>query len=245
MDIFLADILAYLTVIIPNWYILGPGLVMIALELLEKIAELKVPGRTYFHLVFTVCLVVAMFLTWRDVYHDNKRLSGELETVRKSQDKPIAKDDSTNKLQQQLNENAIELQEQTRLNANLRKQLIEKERRLIELEAYKAERATAKSVPDRLQSFIEAGHQFREQCQYSHLDPPLTAIHIWFETVVSFSQENLSNTLVSEIRQAWRGPNPQEGVDPKNKCVKAERVVERLQKIQEDLRLTGHTPILK
>ena len=36
-----------------------------------------------------------MFLTWRDVHHDNQRLSGELEAARKEMNKPIIKDDGS------------------------------------------------------------------------------------------------------------------------------------------------------
>ena len=54
---------------------------MVILELADKVGGWKAPGKIYIHLVFTACIVVAMFLTWRDVYHENQRLSGEIQTL--------------------------------------------------------------------------------------------------------------------------------------------------------------------
>ena len=119
MEIFSSDILAYLKATVFNWYFLDPGLVMIVLELLDKLGVWKAPGKTYIHLVFTACLVVAMFLTWRDVYHDNQRFSGELETARKEMNQPIIKDDGSqaiiDDLRQQIIKKDIEAQELKRL----------------------------------------------------------------------------------------------------------------------------------
>ena len=119
MENFPADIAEYLKANVSNWFFLGPGLVMIVLELLDRVAGWKAPGKAYIHLVFTACLVGAMFLTWRDVYHDNQRLNAELKTVRNELDKPIVKDDGSKAiiadLQQQINRKDIEAQELKRL----------------------------------------------------------------------------------------------------------------------------------
>lgn len=111
MEIFSSDIPAYIKSTVFNWYFVGPGLVMIVLELLDKVAGWKAPGKTYIHLVFTACLVVAMFLTWRDVYHDNQRLSGELEIVRNEATLSASgKDRQINELQQLQHGNEAKLQ---------------------------------------------------------------------------------------------------------------------------------------
>jgi hypothetical protein len=110
MEIFSSDIPAYIKSTVFNWYFLGPGLVMIVLELLDKVAGWKAPGKTYIHLVFTACLVVAMFLTWQDVYHDNQRLSIELEIARNEATLSAGKDRQIIELQQLQHGNEAKLQ---------------------------------------------------------------------------------------------------------------------------------------
>lgn len=214
MEIFSSDIPAYFKATVFNWYFLGPGLVMIVLELLDKVGGWKAPGKTYIHLVFTACLVVAMFLTWRDVYHDNQRLSGELETVRKDRDKPIVKDDGSKAiitdLQQQLNRKDIEAQELKRLrdraedtasravsdNATLKSQVRDLQGKVDDKKTSIAEKAARHTHRDKFAQFMHEGMDMQQRCFNGLTQSPEKDFLDWQAKVLAHVKTTMSSSHV-------------------------------------------------